>query len=142
MKKLIPALIILLFALNSNAQKEAWKWYFGYSAAMDFSAGAPVALYDCAMSQYEGSSSIADHDGNLLFYTDGISVWNKNHNVMPNGYGLYGDPSSTQSSLIVPRPGSDSIYYIFTTSGWWASPRGSRWWATRWRASTRSTVRA
>jgi len=34
---------------------------------------------------------------------------------MPNGMGLGGDASSTQSALIVPQPGVPDIYYIFTT---------------------------
>ncbi|MEO5675623.1 MAG: hypothetical protein ABIQ74_13350, partial [Chitinophagales bacterium] len=33
------------------------------------------------------------------------------------GYGMQGNSSSTQSALIVPKPGSDSIYYIFVTDG-------------------------
>jgi gliding motility-associated-like protein len=33
---------------------------------------------------------------------------------MPNGTGLFGDPSSTQSALVVPKPGDPNIYYIFT----------------------------
>ncbi len=33
---------------------------------------------------------------------------------MPNGTGLLGDPSSTQSGVIIPQPGNDSIYYVFT----------------------------
>jgi len=33
---------------------------------------------------------------------------------MQNGTGLVGDPSSTQSGVIVPQPGNDSIYYVFT----------------------------
>ena len=33
---------------------------------------------------------------------------------MTNGTGLFGDPSSTQSAIIVPKPGDDDIYYIFT----------------------------
>jgi len=35
---------------------------------------------------------------------------------MSNGYGLNGGYSSTQSALILKQPGSDSLYYIFTTS--------------------------
>ena len=33
---------------------------------------------------------------------------------MQNGTGLFGDPSSTQSGVIIPQPGNDSIYYVFT----------------------------
>jgi hypothetical protein len=49
-----------------------------------------------------------------LFYTDGMSVWDKNHNQMPNGFGLYGHSSSSQSGVIVPYPGNSNLYYIFT----------------------------
>jgi PKD repeat protein len=112
-------LLLALFLLpvsSVNAQKETWKWYFGYTAAMDFVTAPPMVLNDCAMFQFEGSSSISDSAGNLLFYTDGMTVWNKNHNVMSNGTGLLGDFSSTQAALIVPYPGTDSLYYIFTTN--------------------------
>lgn len=33
---------------------------------------------------------------------------------MPNGTGLFGSSSSTQSAIIVPKPGDTNIYYIFT----------------------------
>ncbi len=66
------------------------------------------------MRAFEGSASIADAGGKLLFYTDGVSVWNYTHQVMENGTGLMGDSSSTQSAIIVPQPGSKLIYYIFT----------------------------
>lgn len=96
------------------SQKEANIWYFGANAGIDFNSGAPVALIDGMVNTTEGSASIADKNGNLLFYSDGVSVWTKNHSVMPNGTGLMGDPSSTQSAVIAPKPGSTSLYYIFT----------------------------
>jgi hypothetical protein len=72
------------------------------------------------MNTNEGCSSISDFNGNLLFYTDGRNVWDRNHNVMPNAdynsnpdNGLLGDPSSTSSGLIVPKPGNPNQYYIF-----------------------------
>ena len=116
---LISSLFIILinYLTPVNAQKQAWKWYFGYNAAVDFSSGVPVPLFNSAMYQWEGSASIADNDGNLLFYTDGTSAWNANHTLMPNGTGMLGNSSSTQSAMIVPRPNSDSIYYIFVTDG-------------------------
>lgn len=59
---------------------------------------------------------ISDNNGALLFYTDGYSVWNKNHVPMPNGLELIPSDgaTSTQASIIIPKPGSTSIYYIFT----------------------------
>ena len=51
-----------------------------------------------------------------MFYTDGITVWNSNHVAMPNGTGLNGGISSTQSALIVPQPQTPNIYYVFTTA--------------------------
>ncbi|MBX7139523.1 MAG: T9SS type A sorting domain-containing protein [Chitinophagales bacterium] len=116
MKKTLLFLFLALFFLSAQAQKETWKWYFGYTAAMDFVTSPPTILNDCAMYQFEGSSSISDSAGNLLFYTDGTTVWDKNSNIMPNGTGLLGDLSSTQAALIVQYPGSDSLYYIFTTN--------------------------
>lgn len=96
------------------AQKQANIWYFGTYAGLDFNSGEPVALLDGAMEQHEGCASIADDDGNLLFYTNGIEIWNKNHVTMANGTGLKGHESSTQSAIIVPKPGSSTIYYVFT----------------------------
>jgi len=69
------------------------------------------------MSTVEGCATISDTAGNLLFYTNGLTVWNKNHQVMENGSGLLGRESSTQGALIVPWPENDSLYYIFTTHG-------------------------
>jgi len=50
----------------------------------------------------------------LLFYSDGTTIWNKNHQAMKFGTGLLGHSSSTQSAMVIPRPQNDSEYYIFT----------------------------
>ncbi len=107
-------LSMILWSLGLCAQQEAAVWYFGRNAGLDFNAGAPVPLTNGALNTYEGSASISDTNGNLLFYTDGITVWNRNHVPMPNGTGLLGDPSSTQSGIIVPKPGNPNSYYVFT----------------------------
>lgn len=117
------SILILLISFLGFSQKEASHWYFGSGAGLIFDVDAgtvtstAVALGTIQTS--EGCSSISDVNGNLLFYTDGRSVWDKNYNIMPNanynaGTGLMGDPSSTSSGLIVPKPGNPNQYYIFT----------------------------
>lgn len=119
MNKFTP-LLLLFFTLNAFSQKEASNWYFGRFAGIRFlDDGSVVALSDGQMDTNEGCSVISDADGNLLFYTDGRNVWDRNHLKMPNGNydagtGLMGDPSSTQSGIIVPKKGDPNIYYIFT----------------------------
>lgn len=115
MPKHITFLIVLLTAIFANGQKEAANWYFGDNAGIRFNAnGSITPLTNGQLSTTEGCATISDTNGDLLFYTDGITVWNKNHTPMPNGYGLYGDPSSTQSAIIVPQPQNPNIFYIFT----------------------------
>jgi gliding motility-associated-like protein len=112
--------IILLswFCVNSMvvfAQGEANIWYFGDFAGLDFSSGSPVVLTDGQTNTQEGVSVCSNSYGVLMFYTDGVTVWTKNHTAMSNGTGLHGHSSSTQSSMIALMPGSVTEYYVFTT---------------------------
>ncbi|MBU2951608.1 T9SS type B sorting domain-containing protein [Tamlana agarivorans] len=109
-------LIICLFSINIFAQNQAANWYFGNKSGVRFDSNnnTVTAVQDGKLSTLEGCTSISDDSGNLLFYTDGITIWNKNHEIMSNGYGLYGDPSSTQSAIIVPKPDNDKVYFVFT----------------------------
>lgn len=112
--KLFMFIIVALSVFTMNAQKEANIWYFGEFAGLDFNSGSPVALTDGQLNTIEGCATISDKDGNLLFYTDGRTVYNKSHDIMFNGMFLNGNESSTHSALIVPKPDSNVIYYIFT----------------------------
>ena len=105
---------ILVFTTSAFAQKEAAIWYFGNYAGLDFNSGSPIALTNGKLNTAEGCTTISDKNGNLLFYTDGSIVYDKSHQVMPNGYGLLGHNSSTQSAIIVPHPNNLNLYYIFT----------------------------
>lgn len=111
-------IFILFFFVGiwlTNAQGEANIWYFGEFAGISFNSSPPVPLLNGQINTQEGCASISDANGQLLFYTDGITVFNRNQQVMTNGNGLMGHPSSAQSATIVPKPGSDNLYYIFTT---------------------------
>ncbi|MDV6169622.1 T9SS type B sorting domain-containing protein [Flavobacterium sp. DG1-102-2] len=104
--------VICFFAATTYGQQDN-NWNFGRKAGLNFSTGRATAITNSAMTTMEGSASISDEDGQLLFYTNGIDVWNKNNQKMPHGTGLKGDQSSTQGTVIVPKPGSSTRYYIF-----------------------------
>jgi len=108
-------LMTMLSPMSTFSQGEGNNWYFGNFAGCTFNFGAPVALTNGQLSTIEGSATMSDKNGNLMFYSDGMKVWNKNHIQMPNGFGLLGNSSSTQSAIIVPQPLSNTIFYVFTT---------------------------
>lgn len=107
------AVCLFTFINQTYSQGIANKWYFGSGAGLDFTTGNPVGT-NGQVNTYEGSASICDANGALLFYTDGLTVWDHANQPMPNGTNLAGDPSSTQSALIVKKPLSNNIYYVFT----------------------------
>ncbi len=122
MKNLIY-ILILVSSIQLFAQKQTAFWYFGTYAGLDFNSGNPIALTDGQLNTDEGCTAISDFNGNLLFYTDGVTVWNKNHVTMLNGENLNGHFSSTNSAIIIPKPTDSNIYYIFTVDDV-AGPKG------------------
>jgi len=113
---------ILSSAVSASAQLETANWYFGQFAGVDQNGAGPTVLTDGQTNTVEGTSSISDGWGNLLFYTDGRTVWDRNHNPMPTGTGLAGGPSSAQSSMIIRQPLTDNIYFVFTAYHMGGSP--------------------
>lgn len=105
---------ILLFSVVLTVGQQNDNWFLGHFAKMEFGSGTALAASG-PLEALEGTASISDANGAVLFYTEGTTVWDRNDNVMPNGSGLLGGSSSTQAALIVPKPGACGIYYVFTT---------------------------
>ena len=144
MKKTILITFLFAFAsANIMAQgKENNNWFFGGNAGLtwntlrSFQASVidttKIIGYDALASKNdttlmlptsiassintnEGCFSLSDFNtGKVLFYSDGINVWNQNNEVMPNGSGLSGSNSSAQSGIIIPYPGAAKKYIAFT----------------------------
>ncbi len=111
------ALILFFFTLFHSlySQKNEYNiWYFGYGAGVNFNSSTPSFLLDGKVDRYEGSSSLCDSAGNLIVYSDGLTVWNKNHQIVKNGEDLMGSESSTSSCLIIKHPSSNYVF-IFTS---------------------------
>lgn len=114
MNRILTILTLFLSINISGKAQQGNNWYFGDHAGLSFDSSPPSALTNGQLNTREGCASISDRNGNILFYTDGITVFDKTHNIMPNGTGLMGHISSCNSAIIVPKPGSPHIYYIFT----------------------------
>ena len=135
MKRLL--FIFTLFITSvSFAQLENANWCFGINAGVNFNASPPTPFTSQSTYSTPNSSfgslgtpaSVSDENGQLLFYTNGMTVWNNASPVnqpMPNGTGLHGaiDISyDNQNTVIVPKPNHPGIYYIFTLSFFYNSP--------------------
>ena len=131
-KHSILALMLLILTQGVYAQrtKEGNNWYFGNRGRMTWNTvqtivdggktltGLPTpAPGNSGMpEQSEGVFCMSDINGNLLFYSNGMTIWNRNHQVMQNGSGMYGHSSSAQSGIVVPYPGQYGKYIAISMS--------------------------
>ncbi|QDH77814.1 hypothetical protein FKX85_01630 [Echinicola soli] len=101
-------------------------WYFGNNAGLDFNpdpddpnapSPRPVEVPDGhpGWTIPEGTTTISDQAGQVLFYTDGQTVWDLNGNPMQDGTNIGGDNTSAQSVIAVKVPQEQTLYYLFTT---------------------------
>lgn len=114
MKFTFFVLFNLLLLFESGAQKYGNIWYFGKNAGIDFNSCTPLPLLDGQNKGFEGCATICNSSGQLLFYTNSDTVWNKQHQPMPNG-NLIQSGGTLSQVLILSKPGSDSLNYIITT---------------------------
>src|SRR5258705_708686 len=119
-------MLLIFMSVHGHSQSYANWWYFGQNAGITFQSGSPVASPGGQINTIEGTAAISDAAGSRLFYTEGVRVWKRKHVQMANGFGLMGNTSSTQSAVIVQKPGSTNLYYIFTVDAQ-AGANGLRW---------------
>ena len=111
---LLAAITLLSSPLRLSAQKEFANWYFGFGAGVSFNSGSPVSLAPVNYYAKEGCATVSDKDGKLLFYTNGLTIYARNHSPMTNGLGLKGGRYATNPAVVVQQPGNADRYYVFT----------------------------
>lgn len=105
-------------------------WYFGNNAGIDFNPlpddpVAPIPFGNASiynggnqMQAPEGCAIYCDRNGQPLFYSDGVDVFDREGNQLTGATPadkIGGDQTATQSVLIIPFPGDETLFYIFTT---------------------------
>ncbi len=120
---------------NLNAQKHDYNWVTGYeynapdpfgNMRIDFNYSPPKVVKENLKMNFQSCrGSFSDSSGNLLFYTNGIRIHNKNRQLMDRGDSInpgqvwnnsqeYGYVAS-YPLVALPLPKADNIYYFFHT---------------------------
>jgi hypothetical protein len=128
-----PKTILLWFVLlllsyhPGTAQQYDKVWAIGTPVAtLAFNVDSVVLgqLPDSTTLSFETLGSMCDSNGNFLFYSNGLAIYNRYGNIMPNGDSLsfpseyysqvepQGMPSR-QGVIILPKPNDANQYYIF-----------------------------
>ncbi len=135
--KYLSITIFLFYSVCSFTQsKQDYVWLLGIDQSSE--PGNQAYRFDFNIQPFEVSesnnglgfdnnnASICDEDGNLLFYTNGCAVLNKDAEVMPNGdslnYNIWMEIFhwdncqlgyvGTQNIMILNHPGNDELFYI------------------------------
>lgn len=93
-------------------------WFFGTQSALSFQTGtairATITNTNSSHSFTEGAAVQSSATGQLLFYTNGIHIFNAQQQLTNQSNPMMGNRSAQSGVLIVPDPGNASQYYIFT----------------------------
>ena len=95
-------------------------------AGLDFSNGEPnTCSFNSSFSFWGLSNSISDKEGNLLFYSDGIQLSDRSHNIIENSVDFntgefvqtfgYDSQGASQGLITIPSKMNDSLFYLFHT---------------------------
>lgn len=147
MKKVILLILSLVWTLNLFSQKHDYWWLTGYEGGTlsppNDSFGVTLFNFnneEVTEPQITGSQSITldmigantsmcDSAGNLLFYTNGIHIYNKNYQIMQNGNSI--NPGDVMygaqiplSVLALPRANHPQQYYLISVEGGLSYPVG------------------
>jgi len=112
---------LAVFIRQSTQAQFNNNWAFGIEQGLNFNGDSikliKTAINDTADYKYKPgySSTISDCNGNLLFYSNGNVVLNKNHKQMLNGRLITSGRNNADIStncLIIPIPLSGTLYYF------------------------------
>ena len=136
MKKILHIMLLCTISLNLVAQRYDNNWWIGKfsyyhstqpeygNMRVNFSTGIPQVAYDStSMNFFVTNATISDpNTGRVLFYSNGISIYDSTNQMMLNGdrinYGFIWQQNTTmgytlpQGMFVLPKPNSTTEYYL------------------------------
>ena len=95
------------------AQGEWNNWIFGVNIGLSFQTNPPSIFNGAATFSTGGMAVASDSSGQLLFYSNGMEVYNRNHTLMLNGGGLFCGNAQFMHPLYTAQSIEDSYKYYF-----------------------------
>lgn len=129
--------LFCLVYLSGSCQNQGINslWQVGYASwagppyggtDINFFTGNPIITYKNRPLDFSRTiCNISDSSGNILFYTNGLDVCDSSNSIMQNGNNISPGPVHIddslglpvpQACLIIPKPGSNHLYYLFHSS--------------------------
>lgn len=113
-------LLVFFFVLPlyvSAQDYTGYTWYFG-NRVVEFNRTnkQPNASTGAVTLGGPGAVAADPATGDVLFYTDGQTVYDASHATMVNGTGLQGDVNGNQPVVLGQVPGQPNQYYVITNS--------------------------
>lgn len=107
-------ILFLLLTLTGLPQNWADNWGFQVFG-LHFHNDSVDIINNFSAPYGRALGLMSDTEGNLQFYSDGITVWNKNYEQMPNGDSICGSSVTwAKEAIAIPKPGSDFLFFVFS----------------------------
>lgn len=93
-------------------------WYFG-TGVIDFgvsNATSPVVKSNPFSSGGEGTTVITNKSGELQFFSNGLTIWNREGQVMLDAGGLNGSSTATQAVVAFPMDANETKYVVVSNT--------------------------
>ena len=120
LQRILLCLILMCFITKNMNAQQFNNWYFPKNNGLTFNTN-PISFLNGSQFNINlnsfSSSTISDKNGNFLFSSDGVFVWDRNNIPMPNGFGLKGGFCQINGTLIIPFIGDTSKYHLFNSNG-------------------------
>lgn len=101
------SLAVINLALGQYGNRN---WYFGNRAGIHFNKDGSVRVLTDGLSNVQaGNTTLSDSLGNLVFYSDGQTIWNRTHAAMDGGTNIVSSPNAIQTSSFTH---TDTIHFI------------------------------
>lgn len=121
MKRFLLFLLAYILVSTTLAQnrcsyfkpRHAENWLFSTNVWLNINGNTSIRNMPENIISSNGSGVWSDANGEMIMYSDGLKVWNKDHEMIYQG--LLGNLGSLQPALFVPAPGNNNILYLFTT---------------------------
>ena len=108
---MVLTLCALSLAMIAFTQSPKDHWYFGTGNIIHFENNEPQVKQGASISSFLGSVAMSDSAGNLLFYTNGNAIVNRDHEKMPGGSQI----NFSGSIDVIALPSADeNIYFVYS----------------------------